>query len=141
MISKIIDGISIAINKEFGDEYEIYTENIEQGLKEPCFSVVCRNTDTKHFLNKKYFSKNQFCIYYFPKDKAKNNECMSVIERLFDCLETIMVDGDLIRGTGMNAEIKDGIVSFEINYNIFLYKEYGAIPIMDGVSHNTKVKG
>ena len=39
MINKIIDGISVAINSEFGDPYEIYTESIEQGLVEPCFSI------------------------------------------------------------------------------------------------------
>lgn len=39
MINKVIDGISKAINEEFGDEYNIYTEEIEQGLKEPCFSM------------------------------------------------------------------------------------------------------
>ena len=29
MINKIIDGISVAINAEFGDDYEIYTESVE----------------------------------------------------------------------------------------------------------------
>lgn len=36
MIDKIIDAISTTIYAEFGDDYEIYTESIEQGLKEPC---------------------------------------------------------------------------------------------------------
>lgn len=39
MINKIIDGISISLNAEFGDDYKIYTESIEQGLKEPCFRL------------------------------------------------------------------------------------------------------
>ena len=43
MINEIIDGISVAINTEFGDDYEIYTESIEQGLEEPCFSILCLN--------------------------------------------------------------------------------------------------
>ena len=40
MINKIIDGICAVINLEFGDEYEIYTESIEQGLEEPCFLLT-----------------------------------------------------------------------------------------------------
>ncbi len=40
MINKIVDGISKAINKEFGNNYEIYTDGVEQGLNEPCFSIV-----------------------------------------------------------------------------------------------------
>ena len=41
MINKIIDGICAAIHSEFGKDYEIYTETAEQGLTEPCFSVIC----------------------------------------------------------------------------------------------------
>ena len=52
MINKIIDGISIALNAEFGNDYEIYTDNIEQGLKEPCFSIVCLNPRMNQFLEK-----------------------------------------------------------------------------------------
>lgn len=37
MINSIIEGISTSLNAEFGDDYTIYTENVEQGLKEPCF--------------------------------------------------------------------------------------------------------
>ena len=31
MVNRIIDGISIRINEVFGDDYEIYSEDIEQG--------------------------------------------------------------------------------------------------------------
>lgn len=66
MINKIIDAISISINLEFSDGYEIYTESIEQDLKEPCFSIFCLNPTNELFLNKRYFRTNQFGIQYFP---------------------------------------------------------------------------
>ena len=53
MINKIIDGISEAIFTEFGDGYDIYTESIEQGLIEPCFSILCLNPTNDLFLGKK----------------------------------------------------------------------------------------
>ena len=37
MINSIIEAISIALNNEFGDEYRVYADNIEQCLQEPCF--------------------------------------------------------------------------------------------------------
>ena len=41
MIQKIVDGICQALSREFTEqEYEIYTESVEQGLKVPCFSVI-----------------------------------------------------------------------------------------------------
>ena len=39
MVNSLISGISISINSEFGDEYEIYTESIKQGFNEPCFFI------------------------------------------------------------------------------------------------------
>ena len=44
MINSIIEGISIAINTEFEDVYTIYTESVEQGLKEPCFFIKQRDS-------------------------------------------------------------------------------------------------
>ena len=37
MADSIIDAVSMALNGEFGDDYEIYGEEIEQGLREPAF--------------------------------------------------------------------------------------------------------
>lgn len=38
-VNLITDAISIALNGEFGDGYTNYTENVKQGLKEPCFFI------------------------------------------------------------------------------------------------------
>ena len=141
MINKIIDGISIALNTEFGDDYEIYTETIEQGLKEPCFSILCINPSTEQFLGKRYFKTNQFCIHYFPSSNEKKSECNSVTERLFDCLEIITVDDDLIRGTSLHPEISDDVLSFFVNYDLFVYKNANDEPFMESAEHNTSVKG
>lgn len=40
MADSIIDAVSMALNGEFGDDYEIYGEEIEQGLREPCFFIT-----------------------------------------------------------------------------------------------------
>ena len=123
MINKIIDGISISLNAEFGDDYKIYTESIEQGLKEPCFSIVCVNPTNELFRGKKYFRKNLFCIQYFPSRKdEKYAECMDVLERMFDCLEIIKIGEDLQRGTSMHGEVVDEVLNFFVNYDMFVYK-------------------
>ena len=141
MINEIIDGISVAINTEFGDTYEIYTEDIEQGLKEPCFSILCLNPTVEQFLGKRYFRTNQFCIHYFPKSRERQSECNSVAERLFGCLEVITVDGDLIRGTSLHSEISDGVLSFFVNYDLFTYKHEEVAEHMEDVKHKIDVKG
>ena len=141
MIQKIIDGISVAINSCFGEGYEIYTESIEQGLIEPCFSVLCLNPTINQVLGKRYFRTNQFCIHYFPGSSEKQAECLSVLERLTDCLELIEVDGDLVMGTKMQGEVVDNVLSFFVNYDMYVYKEKTAEPSMETVTHNSVVKG
>lgn len=140
MINKIIDGISISLNAEFGDDYKIYTESIEQGLKEPCFSIVCVNPTNELFRGKKYFRKNLFCIQYFPKGEDKRSECMDVLERMFDCLEVIKVSEDLQRGTSMHGEVVDQVLNFFVNYDMFVYK-VESTDAMETMDLTSNVKG
>lgn len=124
MINAIIEAVSVSLNKEFGDGYEIYMEEIEQGLKEPCFFIFCLNPTYNLSLGKRYFRTNPFCIQYFPAGKKKQRECNGVAERMYECLEYIKTAGDSkpIRGTKMKHEVVDGILNFFVNYDCFVYK-------------------
>lgn len=122
MINKIVDGIVNAINIEFGDEFEIYTESIEQGLTEPCFSVLILNPTDELFLNNKHMRTNKFMIQYFPSTSEKNKECNEVLEQLYSCLELIYMGDDLIRGSNMSGEIIDEVLNFQVNYDMFVYR-------------------
>ena len=141
MINKIIDGISVAINSEFGDPYEIYTESIEQGLNEPCFSILCLNPTINQVLGTRYFRRNQFCIHYFPSSDEKQSECHAVIEKLISALEIIMVGSDQCRGTGMHGEVVDNVLSFFVNYDMYVYKKEAAEPNMAELLYNGNAKG
>ncbi|ABX43317.1 phage tail terminator family protein [Lachnoclostridium phytofermentans] len=141
MINEIIYGISKAIDQEFGDGYGIHTESIEQGLEEPCFFILCLNPTNELFLGKKYFRTNQFCIQYFPSTDKTRIECADVLDRLFDCLETITINEDLIMGTRMNGEIVDGVLNFMVNFNLFVYKDADRADEMDTVTVKSDAKG
>ena len=124
MINSIIEAISVALNGEFGDDYEIHMEEIEQGLEEPCFFIFCLNPTKDLFLGKRYFRTNPFCIQYFPASKEKQRECNGMAERMYECLEYITIDSDSkpIRGTKMKHKVVDGVLNFFVNYNCFAYK-------------------
>lgn len=142
MINSMIEAISAALNGEFGDDYEIHMEEIEQGLEEPCFFVQCLNPTNELFLGKRYFRRNQFCIQYFPESAEKQRECNGVAERLWQCLEYITAYGETkpIRGTKMRYEVVDGVLNFFVNYDCFVYKVEEQTA-MEEISENVTVKG
>lgn len=138
MINKIIDGIIASLNEEFGDKYEFYPEDVEQGLNEPCFSIVCINPTSKRFFDNRYFKTNLFCIHYFPE--GGKSEINDVTDRLFDCLEYIKIDDDLLVGTNMYGNMVDGVLHFFVNYDLFAYKEKEKTPFMETHTYRTDVK-
>ena len=130
-VNSIIEAIGAALNEEFGDKYTIYAEEVKPGLTEPCYFISCINpsgrqllgNSNSHYLASRYYRENRFCIQYFPLDENNGKaESSGVAERLFYCLEEIIADGDLLRGTDMSFEYTDGILSFFVNYNFFVYK-------------------
>lgn len=131
MINQIIDAISVAIAEEFGDDYNIYDERINQELEEPCFFISLVNDNRELFLDKRYYSQNHFVVQYFPGSDLIQRECNDVAERLHGCLEYItLYDADAeqdetkpIRGGQMQSEMKDDVLHFFVDYNGFLMKQ------------------
>lgn len=121
MIDSIMEAISISLHAEFGDGYAIYTESVEQGLKEPCFFVFRLRSARSVFRGKRYSCDNPFVIQYFPADKTRiREECEDVKERLFSCLELLPFDGGLIRGVQKSGEVIDEVLNFFISYPLFV---------------------
>ena len=145
MIENIINGIAIKLNQVFGSGYKIYTENIKQGLKEPCFSIVVLEPEQSAKLPNRYFRSYPIDVHYFPKstDKPKA-EMYSVAEKLLVELEYITVkDNDvdnLCRGSKMRYEIVDGVLHFFVNYDLFVKKQAVVGEYMEELTINSKAE-
>ncbi len=141
MINSIIAAISIALNKEFGDGYKNYTEEVKQGLEEPCFFISCINPTYTLVRGRRYFRENSFCIQYFPAAHGQEREeCNAVAERLYPCLEWITAAGDLVHGTKMRGEVVDGILNFFVNYDLLVCRAEDTDP-MEEISESISAKG
>lgn len=125
MINSIIEAISVALNRAFGDRYEIYREEVKQDLKEPCFFIQCLNPSMEQFLGRRYFRESQFCIQYFPETAEIVKECHEVGEAMYFCLEYITCQGDdkPIRGTKMHYEVANRVLNFFVNYDLFVHRK------------------
>lgn len=143
MVNKIIDGISKAINTKFGDSKEIYTESVEQGLNPPCFLIECIDSDNNRVIKDRYKTQNQFCIHYFPSidTKEKRAECFDVLNDLYDCLDKITLENDLVLGSEKRGKVDDEVLHFFINFDFFIIIKNNEDNLFESYSAETKIKG
>lgn len=119
MIKKTIEAIARQLKKEFGEEYEIWIDAQEQGLKEPCFFVQII-TDSQSLQLTGYYRHNQtFDIIYFPKTR-NTFELVEIAERLYPAMEYIELSDFLVRGKNMHTEIVEDTLHFFIDYDLCL---------------------
>ncbi len=142
MIISIIEGISVALNEEFGDSYEIHMEEIRQGMQEPCFFISPISPVFMQYFSNRYQSVNPYCIQYFPAGDEVQRECASVAERMCGCLEYITVSGDTkpVRGTKMSYQVVDGVLNFFVNYDLFVVRKKEEPAAMESMQAGEGVK-
>lgn len=113
----------MALNTAFGDGYEIFQNNIEQGLKEPCFFISILKPEIIPMLGRRFIQRNQFDIQYFPTSPGNNAEMITAAETMIGALDFITLPGgDLLHGTSVNYEVVDNVLHFFVNYNLPVLK-------------------
>lgn len=129
MIKEIINGISQKIYGFYEGLYDIYVEEVEQGLQIPCFMINLISSDIRMILKPRYKFESVFDVIYFG-DGYK--DCMDRGSELYDILEYITINyKDLIRGTKMNMYIIKNILHFRVNYNLILQNKPDTIDMME----------
>lgn len=142
MLNDIMDAVTRRLNELFGDGYEIYTDAVEQGLKEPCFFVQFLEPSEKPMIGQRYYREAAMCIQYFPEDLPQSSrELNRVADILMDGLEYITLgDGSLLRGTGRSHRTEEGILLFFVSYNMFVLKMKPEREPMEGLQANTELR-
>ena len=129
LIKEIINGISQKIYGFYEGLYDIYVEDVEQGLEVPCFMINLISSDIRMILKPRYKFESVFDVIYFGEGYK---DCMDRGSELYDILEYITInDKDLIRGTKMNMYIIKNILHFRVNYNLILQNKPDIIDTME----------
>lgn len=125
MIPEIMDGISRAIDGEFGEGYEVYArQDVSQGLETPCFYIKAVHHSLDRRIAGRYLLKALYIIRYFPKVDYDHYEIQAAAERLWECVELVGIGNDrYIRGGDMSHRTVDGVLQFSVTYKCFLTKE------------------
>lgn len=135
IVNKFIDGITVALHTEFGDEYKYYVEDVEQNVSYPCFVVGMLNPLIRSKSTVKYDRTMPVVIHYFTDKEntldAKKDD-WAIAERLIESLEYLSIDGLLFRGENIEWEIVEDVLEFFITYNFEIRKYEDPIYMEDG---------
>lgn len=151
IIKSIIDAMSQAIYSEFGEDYRIYTEAVEQGLETPCFFISCTSTSEEEKLmagtsEGRLLRSQVMQVYYFPQSDDYKGEYNDVTDRLYEALNYITTDEGLIRGTNMNSEVKKNTLrwgsdtSSQVQENILSFVVTYKFPVLRVSDEAVKMK-
>lgn len=138
MIQSILNGMAEEIVMEFGDGYEIYTEKIEQGLAKPCFYLSCADTRQNRFRGEVHLVEHRFMVLYFPKSEEVNAECMATADRLWSVLEFIDTKHGRFMGKQMQADVRDGVLNFNLTYGGHFRKSEKPAEYMENLQYMQK---
>ena len=119
MIKAIRDGMKDALNAKFGDTYNVYYDDIEQGFENPCFFVSLVDWYSDPLIMGREKVHTQYNVTFYPQNEDEpTDECYEMIPKLRECLRMITLEnGDIHRGIDMDAKVVDGMVQFYVTYN------------------------
>ena len=142
MIQAITTGISSKLKQEFGEAVTVYKESVEQGANKPCLFIFLIASSQKQVVGKRYFCKHSFRLDYIPSsEQKKNEEIAEVMDKLYQCLTYIDVEGEVLRGTSLRHETVEGTVQFFVNYDFYGIKQSETVDFMETVSVDNQLKG
>lgn len=108
---ELIDAICETLMTNFGSGVRRYAGEVTQGLLEPCFLVLELEASQSRRIGPRYRRERSFDIQYFPAEAEGALALSAVAQRLFFALETpSSQSGERFRGTGLRAEIQDGVL-------------------------------
>ena len=158
MLNIIIEGVAAAIRQAFGSRYMIYTDEVKQGFKEPCFFILPISSGYTPFLNRRAQYRSRLDIHYFPSgfnknadraperspaaepfSQSENADISDVSEKLYLVLEYIKTEWGLIRGTSISEERVDGVLHFMVDYSVVIRREKDKDPYMEVLNINETV--
>lgn len=98
------------------NQYDVYTESIEQGFTEPCFAIHQLRADVKPYPNRRTEIVQHFDVRFFPEGERPREQCRHVAETLTFLLRQLAS----LRGIGLNWEITDDVLHFFVSYRQFV---------------------
>jgi len=141
MVNSILNAVTKQLGTTFGTGYRYYLENVEQGLKKPCFTVDVIIPIQRKISPVLYKRTMPIIVHYFSDSKEKiKSDCYRVSEQIVEALEHLPFNNTILRGEDISWQLVDDVLQVFITYRFttkLVVDEIDAIEeIETAVSHN-----
>ncbi len=117
MINSTLNAVTKQLGTTFGTGYHYYVEDVEQGLKKPCFTVNLLVPLQRSKSPVLYDRTMPLVIHYFSDSKHNlKSNCYEIGEQLIECLEYLPFKGTVIRGENISWRVADGVLQAFVTY-------------------------
>lgn len=122
IVAKIIDSIAEILSEHFPNA-EIYTEEVKQGLNEPCFFILPIDVSDIRHIGRRRMAEYTVCVQYLPSSDEPKAETALTEELLYKILEYVTVDGAKVPGWDIHSETTDEVLSFFATYKMLTLEQ------------------
>ncbi len=119
MVDKLIALLAQSIEKNFGNEYAVYTESVCQSLKKPCFFVRCESMERMQLINGHFFVRAHVLISLEVEGDEKRLEGDKVVAKLFKLLGRLEGDELCFNGRKIHGAWSEGVLSVRCIYDLW----------------------
>ena len=117
MVNSFLNAVTKQLGTTFGTKYRYYMEDVEQGLKKPCFTVdllIPLQRSKSPVLCERTMP---LVVHYFSDSESNLKEdCYDIGERLVECLEYLPFQNTIIRGENISWKIEDDVLQAFVTY-------------------------
>ena len=117
MVNMLLNAVTKQLGTTFGNTYRYYLENVEQGLKTPCFTVDTLIPIQRSRSPILYDRTIPIVVHYFSDSKTDfKKECYDMGEKIIECLEYLPIQDTKLRGEDISYHIVDDVLQVFITY-------------------------
>jgi hypothetical protein len=123
MVNSLLKAVTKQLGTTFGTKYHYYMEDVEQGLKKPCFTVDLLIPLQRSKSPVLYDRTMPLVVHYFSDSKTNLKEdCYAIGERLVECLEYLPFENTVIRGEDISWKVEDDVLQAFVTYKFTTIK-------------------
>lgn len=137
MVNSILNSVTKQLGKTFGNSYRYYVEDVEQGLKKPCFTVDMLIPLQRRKSPLLYDRTMPIVVHYFSDSEHDiKNHYYTMGEQIVESLELLPFGDTLLRGEDISWQIVDDVLQVFVTYKFTTMLKTEAEDALEALENN-----